>query len=890
MTRPPTILERLLRKILPGGGVGESIIGDLKEEYLSDLRRTSGFHARLRYLKNVLSVLFRFLGPYAAEPTPRNQHTPSGGMTMNGFLYDIQQALRVLTRRPALTLLVVLSLGLGIGANTAIFSLVNTILLKPLPYPDSQQLVEVFRIDERITGLNPTAKQVSGLWAVPYEVQNDWLRESRVIEAGGGFAGTRVRLRNGDVSTSLPALRMTSGAVKALEVNPELGRTFLPEDDQVGAPPVAVLSHGVWETQFGADPGILGQQIFLDDVAHTVVGVMPPGFGFPSKTYRIWISFTDAQKRSPTRNSGYLRVVARLSPGITLDEARDDMARVDRINGELHPEEEEQGIGMFPLKEMILGGGADGLWALFGAVILVLLIACTNIAGLFLVRATERRREIGVRRALGAGAERLVIQQMAESFILALLGGLAGWALAYVGMEPVLSLMPRELPRIGEMTVDTGLLFTALGFALLTGILTGLLPAFRAARTPITTVLQEGGRSITGGRSRNRTQMVLIVSQVALAFVLLSGAVLFIRSMSGLLAVNPGFDPRGLALVNVSFPSEAQDLDEAYVHFQELERRIRALPGVLDVGAADQMPFSGGLSKPPATVQTVDGEVDRVLHMPTVTPGYFTAMNIPVMAGRGLSTADTEGTEPVVVVSQSLAEKMAPEGSPLGMRVRMNVRGDSIWRTVVGVVGDVRYRLDWSTMDIAYLPFGQDHSYMDNWVIRTAGDPMALTGPFREIQMELDPEGTHIYQDLEDVIHNSWAVVSARFSVLLLGSLAVLAAFLALFGIYGVLSYLVQLNSRAIGIQVALGAERRQVIRSVLTRGVAMAAFGLGIGIPLALILGRIMGTQLFGVEPWDPLSLGLSGILLMAATLVASWIPGRRAAGLDPVEVLKGE
>jgi len=890
MTRPPAVLEWILRRVVSPPSVAESVIGDLREEFAAHLRRGSRLRAHLRYLQNVFSIFLHFLGPSPpAAPSP-SRKTSSRRRTMRAMGYDLRQALRVLTRKPGLTLVVVVSLGLGIGANTAIFSLVRTILLKPLPYPEAQELVEAFRIDERVTGLNPTAEGVSGIWAVPYQVHRDWLASARVFQAGGGFAGTRVRLRNGEVSTSLPALRMTSGAFQALGVAPVLGRTFLPEEDQVGAAPLAVLSHGLWQTHFGGDPGLLGQQIHLDGVAHTVVGVMPPTFGFPSDTYRLWISLTDAQKASTVRNSGYLRVVARLSPGVTLEEARQDMERVARQNGEIHPEEAEHGVGLFPLKDMILGGDGDGLWVLWGAVILVLLIACTNVAGIFLVRATERRRETGVRRALGADVRRLAFQQMGECLILSVLGGLLGWGLAVVGMEPVLALMPRELPRIGEMTVDTGLLFTAMGFALLTGVLTGLLPTLKATRIPITAVLQEGGRSLSGSRSRNRTQTTLVVSQIALAFVLLTGASLVIRSMSSLLSVEPGFDARGLALVDISFPSEAETLDEASLHFRELEERIRALPGVVDVGAADQMPFAGSHSAPPVTLETREGEVDRILHMPTVTPDYFPTMGIRLLAGRLLSREDTEGTEPVVVVSQALAQRMAPDGSPLGLRVRLNVPGDSIWRRVVGVVSDVKYRLSWSPMQAAYVPFGQDHTYLDHWIIRTAGDPMALGPPFRQIREEMDPEGTHYYRAMDQEIRGSVEVVSARFSVLLLAGLAALAAFLALFGIYGVLAYLVQMNARVIGVQLALGAEHRQVMKSILGRGMFMALVGLGVGIPLALALGRGMESQLFGVEPWDLRALGASATLLLMAALGASWIPGRRAAGLDPVEVLKRE
>ncbi len=809
---------------------------------------------------------------------------------MSTLWLDVRQAFRLLIRKPGLTLAAVISLGLGIGANTAIFSLVNTVLLKPLPYPDAHQLVEAFRIDEAVTGLNPTADRVSSLWAVPYEVHEDWMEMGPVFESGGGYAGTRMTLQDGKESSALVGVLMTSGAFQALGILPELGRTFLPEDDEVGAPPVAVLGYGLWQSQFGGDLGILGTQVHLDETGYTVTGVMPQGFAFPSDSYRFWISFSDEQKTSPVRNGGYLKVVARLSPGVSLENARREMDAVSARIGEFHPEEAEHRVGLFSQKAMIVGDSGTGLLVLLGAVILVLLIACTNIAGLFLVRATERRREIGVRRALGAGGKRLVFQQMTESLLLSLLGGAAGWGLAVVGLEPVLSLMPNELPRLGEMRVDAGLLYGAIGFAVLTGILTGVLPALRAASTPITSVLQEGGRGLAGGRSRNLTQTSLVVSQIALAFVLLSGAGLVIRSMTGLLAVEPGFDTENLALANVSFPVGAETWDDASVYFRDLEDRIRALPGVVDVGSADQMPFSGGWSAPPVTLETTEGEWDGILHLPTVTPSYFATMEIPLLAGRGLSLDDTPDSEPVVVVSEALAADMAPGGSPLGLRVRLNAPGDSIWRTVVGVVGDVRYRLDFSAMSMAYVPFAQAPSFMDNWVIRTTADPMALAPAFQQMREELDAEGTSSYRALSGIIEGSTAMVAARFAVILLGSLAGLAALLATFGVYGVLAYLVQLRSREIGIQLALGAERREVVKTVLGRGLFMAGLGLGAGIFLALGLGRVMESQLFGVEPWDPATLGAAGVLLVGATFAASYLPARRAARFNPVDILKGE
>ncbi len=887
---PPSLLERVLKTTLPKGVIGESILGDLREEYVAESDASSAFRAQLSYLRKAVSIAFRF--SMRTRSTPPTKDNPSRGIrsNMSGFVQDLRQALRLLIRRPGLTFAAVISLGLGIGASTGIFSLVNTILLKPLPYPEAENLVEAFRVDEDVTGLNPTPPRVSGLWAVPFEVHLDWLSMGRVFESGGGYAGRRVSLHDGDSSETLVALRMTSGAFRALRVPAQLGRGFLPEDDQVGGDPVALLSYGLWQSRFGGKSDILGTQLLLDDVHYAVVGVMPRSFAFPNENYQLWISFSDENKTSPVRNGGYLKVVARLAPGVTLDQAREDMDAVSAQIGQMHPEEAEHRVGLFYQKEMIVGDTGSDLLVLFGAVVLVLLIACTNVAGLFLIRATERHREIGVRRALGASGGRLLSQQMAESFILSILGGALGWGLAVVGLEPVLSLMPRELPRLGEMAINRDLLFIAIGFAVLTGVFTGFLPAFKAARTPITSVLREGGRGLAGGRRRNRVQTALVISQIALAFVLLSGAGLVIRSMVRLLRVDTGFGVENVALVNVSYPANAEESTDAERYFRSLEDHVRGLPGVLEVGGADQMPFSGGWSSPPVTIETTEGIQDGILHMPTVTPSYFSAMGIPVLAGRGLTDEDTPDSEPVVVISQASAAAMAPDGSPLGLRIRLNSPGDSIWRTVVGVVGDVRYRLNFGAMPMAYVPMSQAPTYLDNWVIRTASDPMALAPAFRRIQGELDPTGTSSFVSLSENIEGSAAAVSARFSVILLGSLAALAALLAVGGVYGVLAYLVQLRQRELGIQLALGAERKSVIRAILGRGFLMAGAGLGAGLLIAFSLGQLIASLLFRIDPWDPIALASAGGLLLGATLAASYLPARRAAGLDPVEVLKGE
>jgi len=346
---PPSWVEKALRQCLPKGIVGESILGDLREEFRSDFYSKSPGRALVSYIKNAVSVGLRFAGRTQPSPPGDQTRKEDSSGTMSALWHDLHQALRLLIRKPGLTLVAVLSLGLGIGANTAIFSLVNTILLKPLPYPDSHELVEAFRIDETVTGLNPTLGRVSNLWAVPYEVHRDWLEMGPVFEAGGGYATTQLTLQEGETSTGLIGARMTSGAFQALEIDAALGRTLLPEDDEIGAPPVAVLSYGLWQSQFGGDPGIIGTQLHLDDEAHTILGVMPQGFAFPNDMPRIWISFSDDQKTSPVRNGGYLKVVARLSPGISLEQARREMDAVSLRIGELHPEEAEPGTGPTPV-------------------------------------------------------------------------------------------------------------------------------------------------------------------------------------------------------------------------------------------------------------------------------------------------------------------------------------------------------------------------------------------------------------------------------------------------------------------------------------------------------------------------------------------------------------
>ncbi len=900
---PPRLAEWLLRNVLPRGSLGDSILGDAREEFSQDYHSSGRGPARRKYWKNTISVAWNFArrGP-SLSSARESQNSPSRN-TMNAILFDFRNAARLLLRRPALSLIAITSLGLGIGANTSIFSLVNTILLKPLPYPESQELVEAFRIDEKVTGFAPTAPQISGLWAVPYEVHLDWMEMSPVFTAGGGYAGARVTLQGPDGPISLMATLATSGVFSALRVPAALGRPLLPADDAVGAPSVAVLSHGLWQSVFGEDPDVLGRQLDFDGSLYTVVGIMPEGFTFPDPSSQLWGSFPDELKTSPVRNSGYMKVIARLAPGFTLDQARREMGHIATRIGEAHPEEAEHGVGLFFQKDMVIADSGSGLLISLGAVALVLLIACTNIAGLFLLRASEKRREIGVRRALGAGNRRLITQQMSESLLISLLGGAVGLGLASFGMKPFLSLMPSDLPRLNEIEVDGGLLLTALGFSLLTTVVTGFLPAFRTARTSITDVLQEGGRSLAGSRSGNRAQAGLVVSQIALAFVMVIGARLVIRSMMSLMAVDTGFEPESTLVASLTTPPalfpnavEAESPEgwagiQAY--YRDMEERLRALPGVQHVAAANQMPFVGGWSAPPTTIETMDGPVETTLHFATVTPSWFETMEIPLVAGRLLTQDDRAQSEPVTVISQTLANRIAPGESPLGLRIRRESHradGDPPWFTIVGIVGDVRYRLNYDPMGMAYLPVAQQPASMNNWVIRSGSDPISLFASVRRVAEEKNPDGSPYLRPLSDEIGGSYAMVSARFSAIFLGSLGVLAGLLAVMGVYGVLAYLVQLRSREIGIQLAMGAEKTRVLRAFLRRGLVMAGIGMGAGTLMALGLGRLMESELFGIQPRDPATFLFAGALMVVAILAASYFPARRAAGLDPVDILKGE
>jgi len=886
---PPRLAERLLIRFVPPGIAGRSIVGDAREEYHEHRLSSSRLGAALWYWTHVLSIASRFAG--------RRRHqvpaTPSGlGVRVDNLLLDVKVALRLLRRRPMFAAAAVLTLGLGIGANTTIFSLVNTVLLQPLPFPQPEQLMSVYREDPEVTGRHPSPANISGLFAVPYAVFLDWTARSRVFQSAGAYAGVRLTLTGGDRPESITGLSSTSGVFRTLGIAPALGRTLMPIDDEVGASAAVVLSHGLWQRRFGADPDIVGRQLTMSGVSFTVVGVMPPGFSvLGGEGEEVWANLNDQRKQSPVRNSGYLQVVARLKPEFSVEQAQAELDTVSRQIGEDHPEEREHRILLVPRKALVVANARPGLIMLMGAVGLVLLIACANIANLLLVRATERRREFGVRQALGAGRGRLVFQQMVETLVIATGGGAIGGLIAALTLEPLAAAYPGGLARAAEVAVDARLLASAAVLTVATALLTSALPALRVAGTAVADMLRDGGRTQSGSRVRNRTQSVLIVSEIALAFVLLAGAGLFVRSYAALNASDLGFDAERLITMRVDVPARyAGNGAPALVSFyDDFVARLVAVPGIESAGGADQSPFIGGQSRPPISIDTNQGVTGAIALVTTVTPGYFATLDVPIVLGRGFDERDRAGSEPVVIVNQMMAETYWPGLDPIGRRVRFEFAG-RVWMRVVGVVRDVVYRLGQPAPAALYVPTAHYPDSSMYFVARASARPDDIIPATRALIQELDPEAAVMIYSLPERIANSDAAAEQRFGIALMGCLAGLAALLAIVGIYGVLAYSVSLRTHEIGVRMALGAGVPNVVGGVVGRGLSMAGIGCAAGLGLAIAASRVLGSLLYEISPTDPATMAGVGTLVAVATVAASFVPARRATRVNPVEALREE
>ncbi|HKJ03220.1 MAG TPA: ABC transporter permease, partial [Longimicrobiales bacterium] len=791
-----------------------------------------------------------------------------------------------LVRRAGLSTAVVLTLGVGIGATTLAFAIVDGVLLRPLPFPSPEELVDVSRVHPKWYGPNPTAAQAGNVFATPAATFFDWERMATTLSSMGAYAPTAATLAEADKAPErIQGASVTAGLFTALGVRATVGRHLVPSDDQPGAPPAVVLSHGLWLRRFGGDPSAVGRSINLDGTPVTVVGVMPAGFSFPDDDSDFWLELDDASKAEPARNAGYLHAVGRLAPGVSLERARAEMAAITDALGGTHQDESRFKTVLFPRKELMVADARPGLLLLLGAAAIVLLVGCANVGNLLLARAAERRRELAVHAALGAGRARLARLLLSESVMLAVVGGLGGIGLAFAGIGPMVRAFPMALPRAAGIHMDVRVLAVALTASVGVGLLLGLLPVVRSGRLDLNAVLRDGGRGATGGGRTSRTHGLLVASEVALAVVLLSTSGLFVESYLRTGQQDRGFDARDVLTLRISMPDDRRGSDDAVrAFFAELEEDLAAIPAVRVVASAGQMPYSGCCSSPPATVEGVEGNVQGSVQTGRVDESYFRAMRIPILAGRGFLPTDQEGSAPVVVVSEAMARRFWRGEDPIGRRVRLDTDDQPTWREVVGVAGNVRYSFGAPPAAEYYRPFAQDPSPSRAIVLRTLPGAVGVEAAVARAVHALEPDIAVEVRSLSRSMRADRQYRWVRVGSFVLVGLALVATALAILGIYSVLAYGVLQRTREIGIRVSLGGSRREILLHVLRGGMVMTGVGVVIGLGLALASSGFVRSALVGIEAVNVLTL--AGIVLVVAVtaVMASLVPAWRAVHIDPL------
>ncbi len=795
------------------------------------------------------------------------------------LLRDSRYALRQLARTPAFTAVAILTIAVGIGATSAMFSVVNGVLLRPLPYPEPDGLVRVHEVVPQY-----------GRFSVAPGTFLDWRQQSTVFESLAAYSGNSVTFTGGDGPERLPTAAVSAELFDVLRVKPALGRAFTREEDAPGAAGVVVLSHGGWQRRFGSDPSVLGRSITLSGRPSTIIGVMPAGFYFPSRDAELWTPLAlDPAKAS--RGAHYLGVVARTKAGFSVQQAEAEMKTVaDRLAREFPDTNAGESAAVVPLHEQVVGRIRPALLTLFAAVGFVILIACANVANLLLVRASVRERELAIRTALGASRRRLVMQMLAESVLLALAGGTLGVLLASLAVPAIRTLSAGSLPRVEDVALDGRVMAFAALASLLTGLVFGLAPAWQASRASVGDALKEGSRGSAAGGGRARS--ALLVGEVALSMVLLVGATLLLRSFDRLTSVNPGFDAERVLAFQVALPQTTYAEDHDRIRFFDaLLQRLELLPQVRTAGMVQTLPMRGGYvlsfaiqGRPPAK----PGEEPSARHR-SVSARYFATLGIPLLRGRVFDERDVAGAPMVAVVDQAFADRHFPSEDPIGRGLDIG-NGTEGFYEIVGVVANVHHDgLDADPAPTMYVPFGQD-VFSSMWLVaRTDGEPAQLAGAARVAVRGID-SGLPASRmgPLVDAVSDS--VAPRRFSMLLLGLFALIALFLAAVGLYGVVAYAVSQRTREIGVRMAIGAQAWDVCRLVLGGGMRLALAGVAVGTAAALALARLVASLLFEVTPFDPLSYAATALLLLAVAALACYVPASRAMRLDPLVALREE
>ena len=806
---------------------------------------------------------------------------------METFWQDLRYALRILRKNPGFTGVAVITLALGIGANTAIFSVVNATLLRRLPFKDPDRLAILW-------GTAPQMDRTS----ISEPNFLDYKEQNHVFEHMASFYGAGLTLTGGPNPERIRGGRVTADFFKVVGVQPLLGQTFLPDQDQPGHNSVVVLAHSLWQQRFGSDPNIVGQTMLIEAKPYTILGVLPAGFEFLVPGYfsnpQVWIPAV-LKRDNAQRGNNYLRVIAKLKPGVSLPQAQADLDAIAHRIAQENPQLNSGGTRLVPLKEQIVKDSRTILFLLLGAVGFVLLIACANVTNLQLARAAGRQKEFAIRAALRGSRGRVVRQLLTESLLLALGGGALGVILAAWGIRLL------TLPAVGGVgsatasSIDGRVLVFSLLLSLGTGILFGLAPALRSADSVLVPSLKEGGKNSSAGVRGRRLRNALTISEVALSVVLLIGAGLLLRSFVRLLEVKPGFDSQNLLTLSLVLPRYSySDATSRAAFWAEATKQVAALPGVKAVGAIDDLPLTPDHDADNFTIEgrgpVAVGELP-VAQTRSITPNYFRAMNIPLIEGRDFAETDSSKATPVLIINQTVARRVFSSEDPVGRRVTFGViRADSQWMTIVGVAGDVRdLALDTPTQPEVYQPYQQSTlSYM-NLAIRSNGDPRSLAASVRNAVQSLDknlPVSPAI--PMENVVADS--IATRRFNMILLGVFAGLALFLAAVGIYGVMAYVVTQRTLELGIRIALGAQGRDVLQLVVGQGIMLAVFGVGIGLAAALALTRLMTSLLYEVKATDPAIFIGVALLLVFVALLACLVPARRATKVDPLVSLRYE
>ena len=867
-----------------------------REEFDRDLEEEIDFHLSLETMREESTATGRADhgdARYAARRRFGNvTHYAEETRAMTGLGFfdmarqDIRFALRTFRQAPGFTLVAVLTIALGLGATTAIFSVVNALILQPLPYPDAERIVMVW-MDNRRQGNREDIHSYPNL--------ADLRSQNQVLSSLAPYTSTGLNLTGSGEPQRLVGGAMPAEVFGALGVKPIIGRLYSAENETAGNDAVVLLSHSLWQAQFAGDREIVGRQIELNGRKRTVVGVMPKGFAFPSELAQLWVPLIVPERLRTARGSYAFPAIGRLKPGVTLERAQADLSAIAKRLEQQYPDNRDYGVYVNPLPNHVVGATLrTTLWIMLGAVGAVLLIACANVANLLLSRAAVREREVTVRMALGASGGRLIRQLLTESLLLSLIGGATGVLIAIAGLRALRAMAPADLPRMDAVAVNGTVLLVASVVTIATGLIFGLVPAMQSSRTRLSETLREGGRGGSSGRSGQRLRRTIVAAQLALVVVLLTGAGLLARTFFTLQGTSLGFDTKNVLTMNIQLPGAKYGQPrQAAGFYGSLLERIRAVPGVVSAGTVTTMmlsttPNSGGAIAEGRPVRNEDPEVT----FDVASPDFFKTIGARLAAGRYFTAADRDSAPPVAIINEHMAKYYWPGGNPVGRRFLFgNAPTDSTrspWMTVVGVVADMRRTgVDMPVRNEAFIPYAQNPTLGNLVVVKSARDPMSLVSSVRAAIRAIDPtQPVSNIRTMDDML--SRLIAQRRFSMTLVVAFAALALVLAAIGAYGVTSYLVSQRTKEIGVRLALGAQPGTVTRLVVLDGLRVGLLGLTVGVLGALATTRLASSLLYGVSPRDPVTIGGVSAFLLLVVAFANYLPARRAARVDPLVALR--